>query len=503
MRSRRATARVRRGGLRGWRRPVPVAVVLLVLVGIAALGIKAGQLPTPTAAPIARPTPPPADDDDLYVSAAGSDSASGQEGDPLATIQAAADRAAPGSTIWLAPGSYQGVALTRSGRPGAPITIAGMGPDPSRVEPGPRSVTIDLVGVHDITLVDLDVEGPDGSALTAVRLEESHGIEILGSKIHDTLGGFGIDVRFSSDVTIRGNDIGHNGVGVRLYGEGDPGSVDNVVVEGNALHDADSLIVDDPAPDNDFGANAIIWHKVTGSTVARDNQVWANRASSHDYGTDGGAFEIWASSNMLITGNTVWDNVNVVETGTDGAPCANITFARNVAFVTTRGVGLILRCAEDSLIANNVLDRMEHYAFELSDASSGNHFAGSISGLQIVNNIVVGSQLYSVVSSLPDSLRIDHNLAWRTDAPVAHFPAYGSIGTLEELARTTGYDVHGISADPRFVDRDAHDYRITAGSPALDAGQPTSLAEEFTGAAPDIGRYEGPTDLPSASPSAG
>src|SRR6185503_20230850 len=150
-------------------------------------------------------------------------------------------------------------------------------------------------------------------------------------------------------------DVAHSAVAVRLFGEGDPGSVHDVVIEGNWLHDSDSMVVNDAAPDNDFGGNGIVWHKVSGATVARDNQLWNNRAASRDYGTDGGAFEIWGSSAVEITGNTAWDNVNVLETGTDGPPCAGLRFTRNTAFAASVGVGLILRCAENGLVAHNTL----------------------------------------------------------------------------------------------------------------------------------------------------
>ena len=74
-------------------------------------------------------------------------------------------------------------------------------------------------------------------------------------------------------MTIHGSDIAHNAVAIRLLSEGDPQSISDVVIEGNWLHDSDSMVVNDEAPDNDFGGNAIIWHKVAGRTVASDNQL--------------------------------------------------------------------------------------------------------------------------------------------------------------------------------------------------------------------------------------
>ena len=74
----------------------------------------------PSAAPVAAQPP-------LYVSPDGRDTADGASPTtPLATIQAALEKATPGTTINLAPGVYREQPTTvRDGAPGAPITIKG------------------------------------------------------------------------------------------------------------------------------------------------------------------------------------------------------------------------------------------------------------------------------------------------------------------------------------------------------------------------------------------
>lgn len=481
-------------------RLVPLLVAVLVVTGVGALAIRAvGPHAAPSVAPLPSITPPPTGSGDLFVSPSGDDGSAGDGSDPLRTIQVATDRATPGTTIWLAAGAYSGFTMSSSGTTGHPITITSMAGGRATIDPGRLKATIDLNGAHDVSLINLTVEGPKGSALDAIRIERSTQIAVAGSSIQHAVGGFGIEVRYSAEVTITGNDIAHNGVGIRLYGEGDPASVHDVLIERNAIHDSDSMIVNDPAPNNDFGANAIIWHKVTGVTIARDNQVWSNRAASHDYGTDGGAFEIWGSSNMQITENSAWDNVNVMETGSDGPPCSNISFTRNTAFSTGRGVGLILRCASDSLFAHNVLDRVQDYAFELSDRLGGNEFANSIAGLRILDNIVVGTPLYVIRDKISSSVVLDYNLAWPLRGFLAQLPDHGTVSDLGALTRLSPYEAHGVMGDPRFVDEAAHDYRILEGSPAVDRGIATSPGEAYRGAAPDIGRYEGATPVPSGS----
>ncbi|MGQ0744949.1 MAG: right-handed parallel beta-helix repeat-containing protein [Acidimicrobiales bacterium] len=63
---------------------------------------------------------------EIHVAPDGSDTASGREGEPLATINVALTRVGPGQTVRLAPGRYrQDVVSVRPGRPGAPVAISG------------------------------------------------------------------------------------------------------------------------------------------------------------------------------------------------------------------------------------------------------------------------------------------------------------------------------------------------------------------------------------------
>ncbi|HEY3437547.1 MAG TPA: hypothetical protein VGK35_07660, partial [Actinotalea sp.] len=94
----------------------------------------------------------------------------------------------------------------------------------------------------------------------------------------------------------------------------------------------------------------------------------------------------------------------------------------------------------------------------------------------------------------PASLVIDHDVVnpGNTSATygtrVAYVEGHGNTDTLAEFRAWTGYEAHGVQADPAFVDTAAGDYRLRAGSPAVDRGQ--DLGEAFTGRAPDAGRYE-------------
>jgi Right handed beta helix region len=113
------------------RRYLGLAFVVLGVGVLAVLAVQA--IPRPAEVPAAAPTatappspPPPVATAALYVGPRGSDTDDGTAAAPLATIQAALDRATPGTVINLAPGVYrETLATARDGAPGAPITIKG------------------------------------------------------------------------------------------------------------------------------------------------------------------------------------------------------------------------------------------------------------------------------------------------------------------------------------------------------------------------------------------
>jgi hypothetical protein len=143
-------------------------------------------------------------------------------------------------------------------------------------------------------------------------------------------------------------------------------------------------------------------------------------------------------------------------------------------------------------VAQNTFDGLDTYAFYVATKRD---FAGSIVGLRIENNIVVRGRTYSLTRGIPRSVVIDHNLSrpGGTRADYGNYLAYvegrGNTDLLGEFRAWTGYDRHGLVADPRFADQRARDYHLRAGSPAIDRGA-VVVHDGYDGRAPDLGRYE-------------
>jgi nitrous oxidase accessory protein NosD len=453
----------------------PVAYTGLAVGGHAVVvtATTAGGRATATAAfAVVGPSAP----DALYVAPGGDDAAAGTAGAPWRTLQHAAAVAAPGTTVLVRAGTYAAFAVTRSGQPDAPITFAAY--------PGERPVVqgdaghadvIRLSGVHDVRITGLTVQGAPAQWGAGVDVASGSTRIVVRGCILAGNHSFGALIADSTAVTIADSLISGNDTGIQVSRAGA-----GVVLSGNRIVDNASMVVNDATPGNDRGANAIVLYLTTGHVDVADNEIHGNRAPSHDYVYDGGAFEIFGASDVAIHDNVVWDNENVMETGTDGShPCDRIVFTRNVAYgaatVAGRALGLILRCASNSTFAFNTLAGLDHFVFDV--AASGQAFGGSIDGLRIHDNVVTSADhALSIDSALPASVAIDHDLVWdTTGGSIAYVSGHGNTPSLAVLQGWTGLETNGIQAAPAFVDAAGHDYRLVAGSPGSAAG---------------IGRYE-------------
>jgi hypothetical protein len=333
--------------------------------------------------------------------------------------------------------------------------------------------------VTSATVQSLTVTGNQTQYGAGVWVHASKAVLLSGLTVHDNVS-FGVKST-DSDTTVEDSDIYGNASGVEVgYGG-------TTMIRDNRIHNQDHMV--DPG----VGGQGISFYKTTGSATAMGNQIWSNHMLPGDpTGSDGTGFEIYGASNVVMTGNTLWDNESVLETGTDGPACAHITYTRNVAMrhEAFHNVGLILRCASDTLVAQNVFDGYDKFAFDLSEFEG--KYGGSIAGLRIENNVVVNGRMYSIDTAIPSSVVADYNVAYTTDAATA---LYGHdyvwvVGRDQTRSRAeftgwTGLGAHDLwGVDPQLDST----YHPVPGSPLIDRG--TNLGFPFQGAAPDVGAFE-------------
>lgn len=453
--------------------------------------------PTPDPTPPPDPSPDPIPTDSFVVAPNGDDDGPGTAERPWATLQKAANAVPAGGTVLIRAGTYLGFTVTRSGQADDPTVFTAYPGDARPVvnSGGSRLDVIKINGARDIKISKLTIEGAAGGNWAGAGIRTENGardITILDNVIRNNRS-FGINLHSSTSITVRDNDISNNEQGIQVAREGA-----GTRILDNQVHHNDRMLRNTPRSEDandDAGAAAIGFLRSTGNVTVSGNRIWGNRARSYDYEWDGSAFEIYGASNVSITDNVVWDNENVLETGTDsGTPCAGNQFVRNVAYGATtegRSWGMFLRCAQDMRIANNTFYRLDGFVFSIGYGSTT--YSGRIDGLEIVNNVaIMGSgKIYGFESSVPDSVKIDRNLIHSDTGPIAQVPGRGSTTSLQTFREWTGYERTGLDASPQFVDAADRDFRLTSGSPAVDRGVVVpGVTEGYTGAAPDLGRFE-------------
>jgi parallel beta-helix repeat protein len=189
-----------------------------------------------------------------------------------------------------------------------------------------------------------------------VKIDSSSDVTVRNSRLHDGRT-FGIVVVRSSNIVLERNEIYGNADGIEER------YASNLVIRANRIRS--NLKEVDAGPSQE-GINS---YKSTGRMVVEWNSLW----------NDGTHFEVYGASNLVIRHNSLRDG-QVMETGTTGGlACARNVFVRNVAYRGSRiSSGLILRCAEDMLVAHNVLDGFDQFAFDVVDGLKGVPYGGSI-----------------------------------------------------------------------------------------------------------------------------
>jgi parallel beta-helix repeat protein len=464
-----------------------MALAAALMLAIASPGLVVGSnAPVATLRDVSQPAGSAEASLALYVSTYGSNTNPGTLSAPLRSLQRAADLVVPGTTVYVRAGTYTGFRLRRSGTAEAPITFRAYAGETVRIAgDANHQNVVRLVDVHHVVITRLTVEDAPVRKGSGIQVLSSRQVTVTRCVIRQN-NSFGVLVERSTNVRVANNAISQNATGVRVrYG----GS--GVVIAENKIFRNTRMTVNDATPGNDTGGQGIAFEKTSGGAVARDNLIWGNRARSHDYGEDGAAFEIFASSNLTITRNRMWNNRAVLETGTnDLYSCRNNRFTRNVAWrsTTATSAGMVLRCARDMLVAQNTFDNLTFWAMQINHGDGS--FGDSVAGLTVLNNIVNRIKSFHINDPLPSSVRLDYNLVWAPDKHVAYIVGHGYTKSLSEFRNWTGYEAHGLSRSPRFLAAGRHNYTLEGGSPAINRGLRGVTPEDYAGTAPDLGRYE-------------
>jgi len=232
---------------------------------------------------------------------------------------------------------------------------------------------------------------------------------------------------------------------------------------------------------------------------------------------------------VTLRGNEFYGNMNGLSFSGSGRPNANEGF-KNVLVEdnlihdnghgTAEGLGMLLSSLQNAVFRNNVVydNRMSAVAFGdgyVGDQQSANvQFQNNllygviISGsrsqdVSFTNNIIMSDSSTDIAltkfGEFPNSeLTLDYNLYFMPNKPGDKVIFYNNVlSSVSSLASQFGQEVNGINADPLFVDRAGHVFKLQPGSPAIDTGivipgltDDAMDAPRPQGSGIDIGPYE-------------
>lgn len=298
-------------------------------------------------------------------------------------------------------------------------------------------------------------------------------------------------------------DCSHHGI---QYQNSSTGTIDSVTVSNPGLRMGDGACI----------------HAVTGSAVTLVNSTFSVDRSYSAGTIEGVRIEsnFGAASHMTISLNTFLNFpnsgisgftnnggfisatrnriVNCAENGIELSSYGDasfVTLAYNLIYNTGVGLegstgGIELEGGEGILLAEQGI------GIELKAASIGAHIYNNLlsgnskairieddcTGAIVKNNIGVNSQgiEFEIEPGAQAGADIDYNDFWDESGTIWRFNGvdYTDLATYRAAS---GFEVHGISADPLFQDEGAMDFRLSDQSPALGIGANVGLALDYAG----------------------
>jgi parallel beta-helix repeat protein len=359
-----------------------------------------------------------------YVSPTGSDSSNGSAAKPWLTLQRAANVVSVGDTVLVFDGTYAGFEILTSGTSGSPITFRAMG----------NAVVVNSVGSSRGDNVSVEanyivIEGfisEKASRAGFCFLPPRDDNEGFGCEIRNCIarnnGRWGIFTGFAAGIVIENNECYGSGLEHGIYVSC---TSDGPVLRGNVCHDNTLNGIQTNGANTGWGDHVINFALYEGNVA---------------YHNSGKGFSVIATSDSIIRNNLVYEN---------GPAAGGIHFAPQNGMQSVNNV-----------VINNTVIEPGMTAVRLSNASSG---------IEIFNNVLCGGTRAIAVEDpawAAPGFASDYNVlcgdfVWE--------PAYPTFAEWQALT----FDTHSTavtSASDVCNNPATDDYRLFAGSPAIDAG---------------------------------
>ncbi len=291
------------------------------------------------------------------------------------------------------------------------------------------------------------------------------------------------------------------------------GNVKDFTIEGNRVHDTNNIAIDvigfegtAPDPTVDQARDGVI----------RGNTIWnvdsyGNPAYGRDRSADG--VYIDGGRDVLVEANVIHD-VNIgIELASEhaGRSTRNVTVRNNLVYDAS-AIGIAIGgydrrrgSTQECLIVNNTVVNTDGVELLVQFDTRDN---------LIANNVIVAGRRHAFVENrYRENVGnvLDHNLYSSVDGSEEGTWTWKGIAfrDWDAWSERSGNDAASMFADPTFVDVLGGDYRLQAGSPAVDAGAflAASGSADLAGnpraqaGGIDLGAYERAAPPPSPTPS--
>jgi hypothetical protein len=371
----------------------------------------------------------------FYVAPSGNDNGSGTADSPWATLQHAADSVQAGDTVIVRAGTYAGFVLgwnfPQNGTPDAPITFRA---DPGTIINARNSVTAD----------GINLEGTSYIVIDGFTINNATG----------TISRAGIRSVTNNHVTIRNNNV------------------DSAGLWGIFTGFSDDLLIENNVTSRSINQHGIYVSNSGDRPIIRGNVVWGNRDSGIQLNADVSQGGDGIISNALVESNIIHDNGIGGGSAINADGVQNSVFRNNLLYDNhASGISLFMidgaAGSINNVVANNtiVLASDGRWALNIQNGSTGN---------TVFNNIIYNLSSHGSIDISADSLpgfTSDYNVV------MDRFTLNDGASTLSlgQWRAQTGQDQHSLISTPAalFVDPANNDYRLKAGSPAINAGTAT------------------------------
>jgi parallel beta-helix repeat protein len=349
------------------------------------------------------------------------DTGPGTAATPYCNITPAAKLAQPGDVVQVGTGTYlERVSIARSGTEAAPVTFTAA-PGASPVVKG----------------------GSYGFYMSAKSW-----IVIQGFTVTNTVG-YGIYAKDSSHIVVTNNHV-------TLSGQ----PVDGGTRSGIYLYNTSDSVVADCLVNYNSDAGIKLNYGATrnwiGRNVAHHNaRGYVRAAPGFDIRSGGNTIEANIAHHNEDTGIQIY------------AGAQNNLVVRNVTY-DNGDHGIDVSKSPNQRIIGNTVYR---------NVAAGINVEGASTGVTVMNNLAVDNGIASprthgnirVDSTSTIGTTLDYNVYNLTAVDTMVIWASKSYKTLDAMRLVSGQEAHGLQADPLWMDAPGGDFRLAAGSPAIDS----------------------------------